>query len=185
VPPCAPPPRSRRRTIAIDAIARSQFDTRDVRAAGPAHGCKQGDGQIMNMRYRELMQPMQSGCKGFRQAHSDVARGGAGPWRGGFETSPRTPYNRREVIESRRDPVGCRPPPPWLNQGRTLVLSLICGADSTAAGSARVIVFAEHKRGRSLQTQRSQQVSASRAWQCGQFGASLFSWLYELEASHR
>ena len=31
----------------------------------------------MDMRYRELMQPMQSGCKGFRQARSDAMRGGA------------------------------------------------------------------------------------------------------------
>jgi len=84
--PCAAPTL----TLTCNTIAWSLLDARDARAAYPAHVCKQGNGQIMNMCYHELMQPMQSGCKGFRQARSDAMRGGAGPWRGGFEMSPRT-----------------------------------------------------------------------------------------------
>ena len=43
----APPPML---TTRYDSIARSLLDTRDVRAAGPAHVCQQEDGQTMNMR---------------------------------------------------------------------------------------------------------------------------------------
>ena len=48
VRPSVPPPTL---TRAYDALARPPLDTRDAWAAGPAHVCKQEDGQTLNMSH--------------------------------------------------------------------------------------------------------------------------------------
>ena len=66
---------------------------------------------------------------------------------------PRTGRIVERRLKAAETQWGAAPHRPGWSQGRTLVLSLVYGADSTAAGTARIIIFAEHKRGRSLQAQ--------------------------------
>ena len=67
---------------------------------------------------------------------------GVGNGGGGLEMRPRTVRIVERRLKAAETQWGAAPHRPGWSQGRTLVLSLIYGADSTAAGSARVIAAA-------------------------------------------
>ena len=67
---------------------------------------------------------------------------GVGNGGGGLEMRPRTVRIVERRLKAAETQWGAAPHRPGWSQGRTLVLSLICGADSMAAGSAHIITAA-------------------------------------------
>ena len=67
---------------------------------------------------------------------------GVGNGGGGLEMRPRTVRIVERRLKAAETQWGAAPHRPGWSQGRTLVLSLICGADSTAAGHTHIITAA-------------------------------------------
>ena len=67
---------------------------------------------------------------------------GVGNGGGGLEMRPRTVRIVERRLKAAETQWGAAPHRPGRSQGRTLVLSLIYGADSTAAGHTHVIAAA-------------------------------------------